>query len=87
MCRERGLINAGTLTAGGAPQTDRRRMSLVADHVTPHRGDPHLFWCGELQTLCADHHDITKQRAEHRGFSARVGPDGWPVDPDHPANR
>ena len=71
----------------GEPQPDPRRRHLVADHVVPHKGDPVLFWEGELQTLCPDHHDSTKQQAEVRGFSVERGADGWPVDPNHPANR
>lgn len=59
----------------------------VADHVKPHKGDADKFWCGELQSLCADHHDASKQAEEHRGFSNATGSDGWPIDPKHPANR
>jgi 5-methylcytosine-specific restriction protein A len=40
---------------------------LVADHRTPHRGDPRLFWDPEnLQTLCKPCHDTRKQAAERR---------------------
>ncbi len=40
---------------------------LVADHRTPHRGDPALFWDeANLQTLCKDCHDRDKQREERR---------------------
>lgn len=38
---------------------------LVADHITPHRGDEALFWeAGNLQCLCATCHNTAKQRAE-----------------------
>ena len=38
---------------------------LVADHRRPHRGDPRLFWDIEnLQCLCKQCHDSTKQRIE-----------------------
>lgn len=41
---------------------------LVADHMTPHRGDPALFWDrGNLQCLCKSCHDSAKQREERRG--------------------
>jgi 5-methylcytosine-specific restriction endonuclease McrA len=40
---------------------------LVADHVTPHRGDEALFWDeGNLQCLCKSCHDRIKQRQERR---------------------
>ena len=39
---------------------------LVADHITPHRGNPALFWCplSDIQTLCSQCHGTTKQRIE-----------------------
>lgn len=87
-CRQAGVTNDGSLTAAGEAQPDRRRRFLVVDHIVPHRGDPALFWDGtNLQTLCPDHHDVVKQREEVRGFSNARGPDGWPLDPQHPANR
>lgn len=70
-CRQRGRVTAAT----------------VADHVIPHKGDPDLFWHGELQSLCADHHDRDKQQQERIGYSTAIGADGWPVDPSHPFNR
>jgi hypothetical protein len=36
----------------------------VCDHVTPHRGNETLFWSGPFQSLCAHHHNSTKQREE-----------------------
>ncbi|MCL4065331.1 HNH endonuclease [Pseudomonas sp. GX19020] len=87
-CRQAGITNDGSLTAGGARQADHRRRFLVVDHIVPHRGDLGLFWDRlNWQTLCPDHHDIVKQREEVRGFSNARGPDGWPLDPAHPANR
>ncbi|WP_208353363.1 hypothetical protein [Pseudaestuariivita rosea] len=51
-------------------------------------GDPKLFWDRtNLQTLCPHHHDRQKQRAELRGYSEERGADGWPIDPNHPANK
>lgn len=60
--------------------------AYAADHVTPHRGDEHSFWFGELQSLCLSHHNITKQREELDGFACNVDADGWPIDPRHPSN-
>ncbi|WP_370267435.1 HNH endonuclease signature motif containing protein [Nioella sp.] len=88
LCRAAGILNDGSLTVAGETQRDGRRRFLVVDHIVPHRGDLALFWDpGNWQTLCPDHHDITKQRDEQRGFSNARGADGWPLDPRHPANR
>ena len=41
--------------------------ATCVDHVTPHRGDPALFWAeGNWQPLCAHHHSSAKQREERR---------------------
>ena len=61
--------------------------ATVADHVVPHHGDVNLFWLGELQSLCAPHHSSSKRVEEIRGYSRQIGADGWPVDPEHPANK
>ncbi len=58
------------------------------DHIAPHRGERKLFWDREnWQSLCTSCHSSHKQREERRGYSSALGPDGWPVDPRHPANR
>lgn len=37
------------------------------DHIIPHRGDDRLFWDrSNWQSLCAHHHNSTKQREERR---------------------
>lgn len=56
----------------------------IADHVTPHYGDQALFWFGPLQSLCKPCHDGEKRLIESRGYSDRIGPDGYPIDPMHP---
>jgi len=54
-CAFRGALRSSNLT-------------LVADHITPHRGDEFLFWdAGNLQCLCKPCHDRHKQRQERRG--------------------
>jgi 5-methylcytosine-specific restriction enzyme A len=62
----------------------RTTPATVADHVTPHRGEPMLFWRGKLQSLCVLHHNSSKQRAEKRGYDTQIGEDGWPTDERHP---
>lgn len=64
----------------------RVELATVVDHVVPHRGDPDLFWTGELQSLCANHHSAAKQSEEARGFSTAIDAAGYPLDPRHPAN-
>jgi 5-methylcytosine-specific restriction protein A len=57
------------------------------DHVKSHKGDWNLFCLGELQSLCASCHNQRKQHEERVGFDLMVDDDGWPTDPNHPANR
>lgn len=46
-------------------------LATVVDHKVPHRGEPALFWDGELDSLCKRHHDGAKQRAERQRSSPR----------------
>lgn len=71
MCARQGRVTAAT----------------VCDHVERHNGDPVKFWAGPFQSLCKPHHDQGKQQIEKRGYSNEVGADGYPIDPNHPANR
>ena len=72
MCRAEGRVVAATLV----------------DHIVPHRGGQALFWDRRnWQPLCDSHHGSAKQRHEARGYSSAVAPNGWPLDPLHPANR
>lgn len=61
--------------------------ATVADHITPHRGDPALFE-GPLQSLCTDCHNSVKQSIEKGGAGHIRGSDlrGMPIDPRHPWN-
>jgi len=54
-------------------------MATVCDHIEPHRGDLDKFWSGPFQSLCAECHNVDKQRIEN-GSDAKpfVGLDGWP---------
>jgi hypothetical protein len=62
----------------------RTTPALVADHVTPHKGDWNAFVLGELQSLCAECHQ-RKLVDQTRGYRSDVGLDGYPLDPAHPA--
>ncbi len=59
----------------------RTTAATVADHVTPHRGDPELFWYGALQSLCATFHSRFKQSQEKGGTKhlAGCGVNGEPL--------
>ena len=63
----------------------RTTFALVADHITPHRGNLAKFWSGPLQSLCKCCHDSRKQQQERRRFMRGAGLDGMPLDPNHPA--
>ena len=65
----------------------RVTAATVADHITPHKGDYNLFWHGELQSLCAMHHNTSKKHIEDRGYHNAVDVNGAPIDPMHPANK
>lgn len=52
----------------------------VVDHIKEHKGDERLFFDADnLQSLCKQHHDSTKQREERGQTVIHFGPDGWPV--------
>lgn len=61
--------------------------ATVADHIVAHKGDETLFWDGELQSLCQPCHDAGKARQERGGWDSACDQDGYPIDPQHPANR
>lgn len=71
ICLERGKVEPAT----------------VADHIEPHHGDINKFRLGDLQSLCKACHDGLKRTVEIRGYSTAIGPDGMPVDPQHPCYR
>jgi 5-methylcytosine-specific restriction protein A len=61
------------------------------DHITRHFGDPKAFWNEKnLQALCRACHELksaAEESRERRGYSLDVDEAGYPIDPDHPANR
>jgi 5-methylcytosine-specific restriction endonuclease McrA len=68
-------------------EVGRVAPATVVDHIVPHRGDWTAFCTGKLQSLCERCHKATKRQIELRGYRSDVGLDGWPLDPNHPANR
>ena len=71
-------------TAVSAISTNAAVAANTCDHVEPHRGDVNKFWLGPFQSLCKECHDSAKRFIEQRGYRPDVGPDGWPLDPNHP---
>lgn len=64
-CEAQGIVTAAT----------------VVDHVVEHRGDYELFFAGDLQSLCKQHHDSTKQRMEKTGEALVIFDlDGYPIE-------
>ena len=62
--------------------------ATVVHHVEKHEGNEALFFdAANLASSCKACHDGVEQQVERRGYSAEVGLDGWPVDPNHPSNR
>ena len=45
------------------------------------------FYWGELQSLCQHCHSSRKKQQETHGYQRDIGADGWPTDPNHPANK
>lgn len=60
----------------------------VVDHITPIRDAPdRRLDPANLQSLCDTCHSKYKQQVETRGYHDMTDVDGWPIDPNHPANR
>jgi len=70
----------------------------IADHIEPHNGNYMLFWYGELQSLCKQHHSNQKAKIDRgvdvvdynivtKDYVNDIGYDGWPVDALHPVYR
>jgi len=53
--------------------------ATVAHHRIPHRGDLELFYRGEIESLCASHHDGEAKREEAGKRVVRFDAQGWPV--------
>lgn len=72
MCSEQGRVTAAT----------------VCDHRDNEaKKDPARFFDGPFDSLCAPHHDSTKQREEKRGHVIGSDESGAPLDPRHPWNK
>lgn len=82
--RERALQRDGYQCA----KCGRVSADMAVDHIVPIRDAPHKAHdLDNLQSLCSPCHGARKQREEAHGYDDAIGPDGWPVDPRHPAMR
>lgn len=71
------VLVAADFTCARCQRMEADTALLVADHVTPHRGDAALFWDRRnLQCLCKPCHDRDKQREERAGWSGAAGGGG-----------
>ena len=73
-CLAKGIVNDGSFRIDGTAEPNPRRRYLVANHKVPHRGDERLFFEGDLETLCPDHHDIVAQAEEHGRVVEEIDP-------------
>ena len=65
-------------------QQGRVVIATVVDHIKPHKGDEILFYSpSNLQSMCKQHHDSTKQREENAGVMIGCDTKGIPLDPNH----
>lgn len=65
----------------------RYTIATVVNHRTPHKGDEVLFFRqSNWEAICKRCHDGPVQQIERRGYSNEIGLDGFPLDPNHPAN-
>lgn len=60
-----GVLVEAQFTCTMCCKTEDNTSKLVADHRTPHRGDPVLFWDRDnLACLCEVCHSTVKQKEE-----------------------
>jgi hypothetical protein len=65
----------------------RITQATMADHIQEHGGDWNEFRLGAIQSLCSNCHNSRKRYLRSLGYGQAIGQDGWPIDPNHPANK
>ena len=64
------VLTDAMFTCAMCSRLEGNTSQLVADHITPHRGDEALFWSrANIQCLCKSCHDGRKQSMERRGLA------------------
>lgn len=62
--------------------------ATVVNHRKAHKGDWKLFIDPDNhESVCEHCHNSEIQSEEMNGFTKELGADGWPIDPNHPANK
>lgn len=62
--------------------------ATVCDHVDKDsKATEEGFFAGPFNSLCATHHNSTRQREEKRGHMIGSDESGAPLDPRHPWNK
>ena len=62
------VLTAAQFVCAMCHRLEGKSSELVADHITPHKGDEALFWDqANIQCLCRACHDGTKKRMERSG--------------------
>ena len=63
-------------------------IANVVDHIKKHGGNERLFFDStNLQSLCKQCHDSTKQQIEKSGTYNGFDVNGWPLDHAHYFNK
>jgi 5-methylcytosine-specific restriction enzyme A len=66
----------------------RVEPAVVVDHIVSVQVDPdRAFERSNLQPLCKSHHDSAKRQQDQHGYHRMLDANGYPLDPEHPANR
>jgi 5-methylcytosine-specific restriction enzyme A len=58
--------------------------ATAVHHKERHGNDYTKFRLSPLMALCSSCHDSWMQQKERNGYARDIGPDGYPIDPDHP---
>lgn len=68
-------------------QSNLKTLATVCDHKVSPKGNEAMFFDeSNVQSLCVDHHNSSKQQVEKRGYLKDIDASGWPIDVNHPAN-
>ncbi|PHM73035.1 HNH endonuclease [Xenorhabdus sp. KJ12.1] len=79
MCRQQGRFTAATVVDHIVPH--KLKDAMNTRHSAAIKAAQRLFWDKKnWQSLCASHHNSTKQRIEKRGQDIGCDAQGYPLD-------